>query len=156
MIKKLVLFLLIIACMGTIFWFSAQEADDSGRASEGFTYAVIKFFDFNNRISNERALEIAIAINGIVRKVAHFGIYALLAFLISLLINEYSFPYKSIVFYSTVTSFLYSCTDEVHQYFVPGRSAQVSDILLDSFGAICGALFAIAIIVLIISSFYVP
>ena len=37
-----------------------------------------------------------------------------------------------------LTAALYAATDEVHQLFVPGRSGQVSDVLLDSAGAIAG------------------
>ena len=32
----------------------------------------------------------------------------------------------------------YAATDEMHQLFVPGRSGQVSDVLLDSAGAMAG------------------
>ena len=149
MIKKLILWLLILACMGSIFYFSSQVADDSGRASEGFTYTLIKFFDFADRISDDKAMGIAIAVNGIVRKVAHFGIYAVLGFLIALLLNEYRLNYRNTIFYSVVSSFLYSCTDELHQYFVPGRSGQFSDIGIDTAGALCGSLFAAIIIVLV-------
>lgn len=34
----------------------------------------------------------------------------------------------------------YACTDEMHQLFVPGRSGQVSDVILDSAGAMAGLL----------------
>ncbi len=149
MIKKLILWILVLACMGTIFWFSAQVADDSEKASEGFTYTVVKFFDFGNKVSDERAKEIADELDGIVRKVAHFGIYAVLGFLIALLLNEYRRVYLHIVIYSVVSSFLYSCTDELHQYFVPGRSAQMGDIVIDTCGSLCGAVFAVMIVSLI-------
>ena len=33
---------------------------------------------------------------------------------------------------------MYAATDEMHQLFVPGRSGQVSDVLLDSAGAMAG------------------
>lgn len=149
MIKKLMMWVLVFACAVTIFLFSAQKAEDSGRASEGFAYKIIEFFDFKDTISDRRAMEIAIAINGIVRKLAHFAIYALLGFLIAMLVNEYNKKYQNIFLYSVISSFLYSCSDEFHQYFVPGRSAQVSDVILDTFGALCGALFALAIIVFV-------
>ena len=132
-----------------IFFFSAQEANDSGRASEGFTYTLIKFFDFNDEITDEAAMDFAIAVNGIVRKIAHFGIYAVLGFFIALLLNAYRRIYWHTVIYSALSSLLYSCTDELHQYFVPGRSAQLSDIVIDTLGALCGAVFAIIIIVLV-------
>ena len=37
-----------------------------------------------------------------------------------------------------VISTAYAATDEMHQLFVPGRSGQVSDVLLDSAGAMAG------------------
>ena len=40
---------------------------------------------------------------------------------------------------SILFSFLYACTDELHQIFVPGRSAQFRDILIDTLGASFGA-----------------
>ena len=40
---------------------------------------------------------------------------------------------------SIFLSFLYACTDELHQIFVPGRSAQFRDILIDTLGASFGA-----------------
>ena len=40
---------------------------------------------------------------------------------------------------SILFSFLYACTDEIHQIFVPGRSAQFRDILIDTLGASFGA-----------------
>lgn len=35
---------------------------------------------------------------------------------------------------------LYACSDELHQYFVPGRSCRFFDVCVDSTGAFCGAL----------------
>ena len=35
---------------------------------------------------------------------------------------------------------LYAATDEFHQLFVPGRSGQISDVILDSAGALAGLL----------------
>lgn len=37
-----------------------------------------------------------------------------------------------------LTCVLYAISDEVHQSFVPGRGAQVKDVLIDSAGAIVG------------------
>ena len=41
---------------------------------------------------------------------------------------------------SIFLSFLYACTDELHQIFVPGRSAQFRDVLIDTLGASFGCL----------------
>ncbi|MFQ8632799.1 MAG: VanZ family protein, partial [Intestinibacter bartlettii] len=42
-------------------------------------------------------------------------------------------------------SVLYAISDEIHQYFVPGRACQFRDVMIDS----CGALFGIAVIVIL-------
>lgn len=47
---------------------------------------------------------------------------------------------------SVLLSFLYACTDEIHQIFVPGRSAQFRDVLIDTLGASFGALITYLII----------
>jgi VanZ family protein len=40
--------------------------------------------------------------------------------------------------FSLVFCVLYAISDEVHQLFVPGRGAQVTDVMIDSFGAFVG------------------
>ena len=47
---------------------------------------------------------------------------------------------------SIFLSFLYAITDEIHQIFVPGRSAQFRDVLIDTLGASFGATITYLII----------
>ncbi len=47
-------------------------------------------------------------------------------------------PIKYTLAMSILFSFLYACTDELHQIFVPGRSAQFRDVLIDTLGASFG------------------
>lgn len=42
-----------------------------------------------------------------------------------------------------IISALYAASDEFHQLFVPGRAGRVSDVLIDSLGALLGVLFFI-------------
>ena len=46
-------------------------------------------------------------------------------------------------------SVLYAASDELHQYFVPGRHASVLDVLLDSVGVLCGVLVMLGLAALI-------
>ena len=39
----------------------------------------------------------------------------------------------------------YAATDEIHQYFVPGRSARLFDVGIDSLGVMTGILIYIAL-----------
>lgn len=45
------------------------------------------------------------------------------------------------IFIVILISILYGVTDEIHQYFVPGRNASVSDLGLDTIGTILSSLF---------------
>lgn len=58
-------------------------------------------------------------------------------------------PLKYALAMSILLSFLYACTDEIHQIFVPGRSAQFRDVLIDTLGASLGTLIAYLILKLI-------
>ena len=145
MIKKLILWIALLCSMGIIFYFSSQEATASDKTSSGFIEIIIKFFDFNDRISDIQIAKINENFSTLVRKTAHFSIYLVLSFIASLLLCEYKITGFRQVLYAVVFSFLYACSDEFHQFFVEGRSAQLSDILLDTCGAIFGALFVLLI-----------
>ena len=45
------------------------------------------------------------------------------------------------MFAAFVFCFLYACSDEVHQLFVPGRSGNIIDVGIDSIGSYFGILF---------------
>ena len=36
---------------------------------------------------------------------------------------------------------LYSCSDEIHQLFIPGRSGEIRDVLIDTLGGFNGSIF---------------
>lgn len=78
-----------------------------------------------------------------VRKTAHFAEYAILGFLLTGAASLGN-GWKSFL-QPGFTGALYAASDEFHQLFVPGRSGQISDVLLDSagvcFGVLLGMLF---------------
>lgn len=100
----------------------------------------------------------------LVRKTAHFTEYAILGSLFFLNLRSWLKSNKSLVkisksqttktvakktlsglikhplAMSILFSFLYAITDEIHQVFVPGRSAQFRDVLIDTLGASFGVL----------------
>ena len=65
-------------------------------------------------------------------KVGHFVGYAVLGLM---LFRGFSLSGIDNEFYPTITSFLYACSDELHQQFVAGRSGSFSDVLLDTSAA---------------------
>jgi VanZ family protein len=72
--------------------------------------------------------------------VLHFVAYALLGilFLRALKTSRIKINIKLMMILSILLSFLYGISDEIHQYFVPYRNADLMDVLADMFGAITG------------------
>jgi VanZ family protein len=73
-------------------------------------------------------------------KVLHFLAYALLGilFLRAFKTSRIKNNVKLMLILSILLSFLYGVSDEIHQYFVPYRNADLMDVLADMFGAITG------------------
>ena len=74
----------------------------------------------------------------LVRKAAHISAYFVLGTLLFTLLKEYGLGVKKIIFISIAIAMLYACTDELHKMFVPGRSGEVRDVLIDTAGAAAG------------------
>lgn len=76
-------------------------------------------------------------------KVLHLIEYGILGFLLSrsLVYSRPSFSNASLIAWVVILTALYGLSDEVHQYFVPGRNESLWDVLADSSGAVLGALF---------------
>jgi VanZ family protein len=74
---------------------------------------------------------------GISDKVAHFLVYGLLGFLILRALSGGSLNGMTAVraIAAVVLAGLYGVTDEIHQFFVPGRNSDVLDIVADTLGA---------------------
>lgn len=72
-------------------------------------------------------------------KLAHFGIYCMLAFFIDRALRAQTrFPVmqaRHLLFTVLITT-LYGLSDEIHQAFVPGRNASKYDLLADAAGAL--------------------
>ena len=85
----------------------------------------------------------------LIRKAAHFAEYAALGLCLALFFIELSGNRPTALKPGAVRGFavsaLYAAGDELHQHFVPGRSMQFSDVLLDCAGAIAAIAFAAAL-----------
>ncbi len=128
-----------------IFCMSHQPADISSEQSGGVIEFVAKIFvkDFEN-LSIEQKQIIIDNYQHFVRKLAHFLVYTSLAFLLSGFFHSFEVLKKASGYIiSFLVAFIFSCSDEIHQYFISGRSCQISDVLLDSGGMFFGILIFI-------------
>lgn len=73
-------------------------------------------------------------------KLFHVIVYAVLGMLfIGALPHKPAAPPCRTVMIAGLLATLYGCSDEFHQSFIPGRSAEITDILADGVGAFLGA-----------------
>ena len=168
-IRRLILPTLLILQMCFIFIMSSFGHTSSDAQSNLFVDFIAQNFPHvrhgleNNLISLNTLIFL-------VRKTAHFTEYAILGGLFFLnlrnwlksnatlvkiskpqttkpLAKKVSLdPLKHPLAMSILLSLLYACTDEIHQIFVPGRSAQFRDVLIDTLGASFGVIITYLII----------
>ncbi len=142
---RAILLALIISVMVVIFVLSAQGGEESGETSAGFTSFVMNLFGINKDNTPPEEL---VRIEGVIRTLAHFSEYAALGLLCTLFALTYSMKCIISLCHAVSFSALYAVTDEIHQIFVPGRAAQISDFLVDTSGVLCGALTVLAVTLL--------
>lgn len=127
--KRLILgWICLLLWIGLIFYMSNQPGDVSSKQSG----LVLKLFqaigiDLNNELGEFATF--------IVRKTAHFTEYFIL-YMLTVNVMKYYFNIDKAILYAFVFSVFYACTDEIHQYFIPGRAMAFKDVLIDSSGAL--------------------
>lgn len=139
---RIIFGILTAVVMVCIFLFSCEDSDKSSDTSGRIVKIILRIFyeDFENMSLAEQE-EIRSRISHIIRKTAHFTIYAALGFFSSLTVGQ-----RKLISMSTAGVILfclgYAVTDEIHQYFVPGRACMVTDMLLDTCGGITGIIIS--------------
>lgn len=136
---KVVKICFLVLWMALIFSFSNQKDVDSSKVSDGFIdRTVVKIYKiFNEKVTKEKENEIIEKYTYPIRKLAHYTLYFILGILSFLVVKDYSIN-KKLIIYSLLICFLYACSDEFHQLFIIGRSARVLDVMIDTFGSLCG------------------
>ncbi len=159
LIIRIVLIALWVAMMSLIVWFSDQPDYVSQEQSlnVGKLLCSLIVGGYEN-MSAEKQLEYAKLVDHFVRKSAHFCEYAVLGVLTFNAITLF-FQYvlkrikgkleKILPKIATVLwCFIFAATDEIHQYYVPGRFSSFKDVLLDTAGATTGMLFIMLMVYL--------
>lgn len=146
---KYISWLPAVMIMGIIFYFSSKPAETSGNDSLAVVKYIVNIYENitgTEHQDNEDLMEI---LDVIVRKGAHFCEYALLATAIAFHLYHIDQKGRQLFLLPIIISALYAASDEYHQTFIPGRSGQFSDVLLDSAGALVGSAFFYMLILFI-------
>lgn len=123
-----------------IFSFSSDNAEESTKKSDS---TIIKITEsiLKRKLTEKEKEYYTSKYIVIVRKGAHFTIYLVLGFLVSSLLKEYMILNKKNIIMTIIIIILYSCSDEIHQLFIPGRSGEIRDVLIDTLGGFTGSIF---------------
>lgn len=125
---------LVILWMTLIFYFSAQPAGESTELSSGVSVFILNIF---MKITSNINIDINI-FHFIIRKTAHFFLYFMLGILLlNALKKGRTIEYKTVII-AIIVCVVYAASDEMHQLFVPGRSGQLRDVIIDSLGSCAG------------------
>jgi len=127
-----------ILIMLGIFVFSSQNGETSQGVSDSVLGTLLDMLPFD--LSGLSGVLNHDMLSFLIRKTAHFSEYALLGFFLMRFISTY--PIKGWIPIAWGVATFYAGTDELHQFFISGRSARISDVMIDSCGALFGVLLA--------------
>lgn len=116
----------VAAVMIFIFLMSSANGETSSAMSNSLLVRIIEL----------TGLDIS---SHFIRKAAHFSEFAALSFLLSNAVFA-TFNTKKAPVVAFPLACVYAVTDELHQLFSDGRACSVKDMLIDSSGALLGAI----------------
>lgn len=137
-----VLFLLLTVLLaGVIFYMSSEPATESSERSTTIAAEILPIVHpaFETLPPEEQKAVLSSA-DHILRKTAHFCVYGVLGVLLLLYSLCFAAKPPAHMLRALLAATVYAASDEIHQAFVPGRGSAVTDVLLDSAGALCGIL----------------
>ena len=145
-IKRAILIILLILTFFQIFRFSNQNGEKSSGISRKITTAVTKNVKKIQELDKNKQEEVLGTIEKVIRKLAHFSIYMVVGILMMLLMNTYEIKKLDRIAISLITGIIYASSDEIHQFFIPGRSAMITDVMIDTLGVSVGILLIIFVL----------
>lgn len=132
--KQLLAWLWPVLWMILIFSLSHQPAGVSGGISSEIVRQVF------GSIASFVPVEFD-TLHTLFRKSAHFFAYLVLGLLFAMALGNSGMDLQRAVLVAFALSALYAASDEFHQLFIPGRSGEFRDVLIDSAGAATGLMF---------------
>lgn len=138
MLKRILLWVATVLWLLVIFSFSAQNATNSAELSHQITEKIVKSTTGVQQTPENEIETVVKNAHAGIRKLAHFFLYLVLGVLSVNLCLCYIGSFWRASAIAFCGSSLYALSDEVHQFFVPGRSFLVTDILLDSISVLLG------------------
>lgn len=131
---KILSWAIVVLWMGLIFYLSHQPATASDQLSGSIVDVVLQTFE---RLLPFIHLDWP-GFHHIVRKGAHLIAYLILGIFVLHALRQTKLLTWRRLMSALVICVCYAMSDEIHQLFIPGRSGEVKDVLIDSVGATIG------------------
>ena len=145
--RRCIFLVLAIIWMIMIFGFSSRDGDlsgeDSGRVGRLVGEWFVPGFDEWSETKQSAFVD---KVDFPIRKTAHATEYAILGILFLGAIYEVNQRKRYMIGIPWLLGTTYAGTDEFHQLFVPGRSGQIRDVMIDSCGVFAGVLIVACVI----------
>lgn len=141
-ILKPLSFVPALLMMYMIFSFSAQDGTTSANLSYKVSYKAVSIADraLDLELTDKQVARCIRKIHFYVRKLAHFTEYFLLAVTVAIPLYVYRIRGIWLIITGGILCVGFAALDELHQYFVSGRSCSVRDVIIDSCGSLIGIL----------------
>lgn len=141
-ILKPLSFIPALLIMYMIFSFSAQDGATSANLSYRVSRKAVSIADraLDLQLTDIQVTRCIRKIHYYVRKLAHFSEYFLLAVTLTFPLYVYGVRGIWLVITGGILCTGFAALDELHQYFVSGRSCSARDVLIDSCGSLAGIL----------------
>lgn len=141
--RKIIFGIITIIWMTIIFIFSSRNGIESTEDSYdvGLTVGRLVVPAFED-LTDDEQMEFAEKVDYPVRKTAHAAEYAVLGVLVAGTFYDVRKRKWLCMAVPWIIGTVYAASDEIHQLFVPGRSGQFTDVMLDSAGVLAGVLLS--------------
>ena len=126
----------VLVWLVLIFNLSSQAAEHSGALSKGLTRIIVGALE---KVAPESHFDLN-QFDHLVRKNAHFMAYLVLSVLVINAKRRSRLKGWRSFFLALGFCILYAISDEIHQLYVPGRSGQIRDVLIDGSGVLVGSI----------------
>jgi len=145
-IFRIITMIFLVLTFISIFNFSNQDGQTSGGLSRKVARKMVDVFPYTKNLKEEAKNKIVEKSQPIIRKGAHLSIYTLVGILIMSFISTYKIHLKYKFLISILVGLIYASSDEIHQSFIPDRTASIIDVGIDTSGVLIGIMLVLIII----------
>lgn len=143
---RITMLILLVLTFISIFNFSNQDGQASSGLSKKVARKIVDVFPYTKNLSEKTKNKIVEKTQPIIRKGAHLSIYTLVGIFIMSFISTYKIHLKYKFLISILVGLVYASSDEIHQSFIPGRTASIIDVGIDTAGVFLGIILVLIII----------